>query len=282
MNFQAVSVGEKLPVGGYKPADAGTAVPSTLLAGALAHVDASLGKMVTELTNKGLLNSTLIIVSAKHGQSPIDRSTLHMESGGFGTADVVDPLVPINTVDVNVDGVWSTFTNPNSGNPYAVSGHMMADDVGLVWLQDQSSSNVSGVLTALQNAATTIEANVLPSGTIFTSNITSGTALTAVYGDPTSTDPVASARAPNIFIQPNHGVIYSGSSKKIAEHGGGTTDDTNVLLLVSMPGLKTAQTVSTSVATTQVAPTILQALGIAPTQLQGVQKEGTAVLPSLF
>jgi hypothetical protein len=36
------------------------------------------------------------------------------------------------------------------------------------------------------------------------------------------------------------------------------------------------------VLTTQVAPSILQVLGIAPQMLQAVSKEGTAVLPGLF
>ena len=122
----------------------------------------------------------------------------------------------------------------------------------------------------------------MPPGTIFASNITSGAALAAIYGDPTSTDAVAAARAPNAFIQPNHGVIYSGSSKKIAEHGGGSQDDTGVALLVSLPGLGSGQTVSTAVGTAQVAPTILRALGLDPNLLQAVVKENTAVLPSLF
>ena len=64
-----------------------------------------------------------------------------------------------------------------------------------------------------------------------------GDELAEIYGDPTSGDPVAAARAPNLFIQPNWGVIYSGSTKKISEHGGGTLDDTGVALIVSHPGL---------------------------------------------
>ena len=66
---------------------------------------------------------------------------------------------------------------------------------------------------------------------------------------------------PNVFIQPNPGVIYSGSSKKVAEHGGGSLDDTNVLLVVSNPGLHRIK-VSSHVTTTQIAPTILRALDI--------------------
>jgi hypothetical protein len=61
MNFQAVSVGEKLPVGGYQDADA---TPSALLESAIAHVDASLGRMLAELKAKHLYDSTVVIVTA--------------------------------------------------------------------------------------------------------------------------------------------------------------------------------------------------------------------------
>jgi len=82
MNFQAVSVGQKLPVGGYMDAK-GT--PSANLKNALAHTDQSIGKMVAELRKKGLLHRTMIIVTAKHGQSPIDFSKLAMEGGGHAS-----------------------------------------------------------------------------------------------------------------------------------------------------------------------------------------------------
>jgi hypothetical protein len=58
-------------------------------------------------------------------------------------------------------------------------------------------------------------------------------------------------------------------------------DDTNVILLVSNPGLQSA-TVTTPVETAQVAPTILEALGFDPGQLQAVQAENTPLLPGLF
>ena len=277
MNMQQVSVGEKLPVGGYTDA-AGT--PSALLESAFEHVDASLGRIVSELKAQHLYASTLIVISAKHGQSPIERAKLHMESGGQGTADVTDPLPSIDAVDPNVDQVLSTFANPNSGNQYAIDGHLQTDDVGIVWLQDQSSEKVAGVVQSLQSNATAIHADVLPPGTIFDMNINSGAELAAIFGDPLSGDPVAAARAPNVFIQPNWGVIYSGSSKKIAEHGGGSLDDTHVGMLVSMPGLR-HRTIDARVHTTQVAPTILRALDLNPEALDGVRKEGTRTLPGL-
>jgi len=276
MNFQEVSVGQKLPVGGYTDA-AGT--PSALLSGAIKHVDASLGRMVAALEASQLLDSTLIIVSAKHGQSPIDRSKLAMEKG---TNPVVDPLGFINAADPNVDNVFAAFVNPNDGSSPVVSGHLQTDDVGLLWLQNQSKSNVAGVVAQLtdpKNRAAMF-ADVLPPGTIFSSSIVHGEELAAIYGDPTSDDPIAAARAPNVIIQPNWGVIYSGSSKKIAEHGGGTIDDTKVALLVSNPRLEPG-TVEGQVSTTQVAPTILEALHLDPRALDSVRKEGTKPLPGL-
>ena len=287
MNFQAVSVAEKLPVGGYMTGDAGPGTPSALLAGAIGHVDTSIGRMVAELTSKGLLTSTLIIITAKHGQSPIDKTKLAMESGATHAPNqsVADPLPFIQGVDPTF-ATPSAFMNPNSGSNYDTNGHLQTDDVGIVWIQHSAdSTTVSSVVGALQADAGAINATTLPPGTVFSassSNIVSGSTLTAVFGDPMSTDPVAAARAPDIFIQPNWGTIYSGSSKKIAEHGGGTTDDTGVALLVSLPALGSAKVVGTSVATAQVAPTILQALGIETSHLEGVVKEGTTVLPDLF
>src|SRR5262249_30240787 len=93
MNFQAVSVGQKLvdptqsclrnptPTcdphyvpGGYEP---GTLAFTPQLNGALAFVDAAIGSMVNELKAQHLDSSTEIIISAKHGQSPIDPAKLH-------------------------------------------------------------------------------------------------------------------------------------------------------------------------------------------------------------
>jgi arylsulfatase A-like enzyme len=51
-------------------------------------------------------------------------------------------------------------------------------------------------------------------------------------------------------------------------------------MLVSNPSF-TARTVTSLVETTQVAPTILEALGLDPSSLEAVQKEGTPVLPGL-
>ena len=55
--------------GGYLD-NIGTPTPALL--GEIEFADTSIGKMVAELKKRGLYQSTLIIISAKHGQSPID------------------------------------------------------------------------------------------------------------------------------------------------------------------------------------------------------------------
>jgi arylsulfatase A-like enzyme len=68
--------------------------------------------------------------------------------------------------------------------------------------------------------------------------------------------------------------------KKLAEHGGFSHDDTNVIMLLSSPSFS-SKTVTTPVETAQIAPTILAALGFDPEKLIAVQKEGTPALPGL-
>jgi hypothetical protein len=87
-------------------------------------------------------------------------------------------------------------------------------------------------------------------------------------------------RSPDIVVIPNVGVVYTGSLKKQSEHGGFAIDDTNVMLLVSNPAIR-ARTDTSFVETTQVAPTILELLGLNPAALDAVRVEGTPVLPGV-
>ena len=93
--------------------------------------------------------------------------------------------------------------------------------------------------------------------------------------------PGGDPRSPDIIVAPNIGVIYTGSASKQEEHGGFAFDDTNVMLLVSNPSIQ-PKTVTSWVETMQVAPTILQLLGLDPNSLDAVKMEGTSVLPGLF
>jgi hypothetical protein len=79
MNFQTVSTAEKLPTsngltGGYL-ADGRT--PGPLLTRALDYINAQVGAMTAALKQRHLQNDTVIILSAKHGQSPQNPAALY-------------------------------------------------------------------------------------------------------------------------------------------------------------------------------------------------------------
>jgi hypothetical protein len=165
----------------------------------------------------------------------------------------------------------AVFNDPNNGLGIA------EDDISQLWLAD--STKTGDAVTALENAATTIGLG----------QILYGGSLTTIFnppGLPTNPGPCCflrpggDPRTPDIVVLPNVGVVYTGNLKKQSEHGGFAWDDTNVMLLVSNPGIE-ARTIHSFVETAQVAPTILQILGLDPNKLDAVRKEGTPVLPGL-
>ncbi len=272
MNFQAVSVGQKLEKdnsdgscvadttfngkpGGYKD---GAGTPTDVLAYALQKTDEVLGGMIEALKAQHIYDSTLFIVSAKHGQSPINPAKVN-KPGHF--ADLVAALAVKQGATSDPGVVAIANANNCSTGP---CGFVQDDDIALIWLQDQSQTDaVAAYLNANASA-------------LFIDEVLAGNEIKLKFNDPLTDN-----ATPDILVQPIYGTTYTGSSKKNAEHGGFSFGDTNVGLIVSNPELH-ARTVKTPVATSQVAASILKALGIDPSELHAVRKEGTAVLPFLF
>ena len=140
MNFQAVSVGQKLieksngVTGGYLDA-AGT--PTAALLGEIEFVDASIGAFVKELKDSGLYDSTLIVITAKHGQSPIDPSRY--------VSQLINGTSPVTLLSNAGYIPFSESTN----NPTGIGP--TEDDVSLVWLNN-SSDTVAAVKILEDNA----------------------------------------------------------------------------------------------------------------------------------
>ena len=68
--------------------------------------------------------------------------------------------------------------------------------------------------------------------------------------------------------------VYTSHQAKIAEHGGDHLEDRNVPILVEWRGAFGGTAVTAPVETTQIAPTILQLLGLDPDELRAVQYRG--------
>lgn len=267
-NFQTLSVAQKATVasgGGYLDA---SFTPGPEVANAIAYVDGALGRIVAELRQRGLYDSTVVIVTAKHGQSPTDHTKL-VKHG-----DTLTALLEANGfVDPNGNfGQNNTASgNPNDGTGLVGTGFVQTDDVGLVWLRDprQLSAAVATLKANLGCNAPGICADGPQAYILY------GPSVAERFGDP------ALGRTPDIVVQPNPGVIYTSSKKKDEEHGGNAPDDSHLSLLVSYAGLRQGRTIDAPVLTTQVAPTILRSLGLEPRLLHAVALEGTRVLPGL-
>jgi hypothetical protein len=253
MNFQAVSVAQKLiengTKGGYLDA-AGT--PTQAMKEAIEYVDAAVGQMLDALADRHLRDTTAIIITAKHGQSPIDTHRFfpipgHAHANGHPPSDFVAADLP----DSELNQIGPT-----------------EDDISLLWLKPGSDT---------ASAVAVLEANAAAAGI---GQIFYGPSLTTMFNAPGLPADGGDPRTPDIIVQPNVGVVYTTSLKKQSEHGGFAHDDTNVMLLVAAPGLH-PKTITTFVETTQVAPTILSLLGLDPRALDAVRIEGTAVLPGL-
>ena len=241
LNFQSVSVGQKLPksgpgdapglTGGYTGLDA---TPGAALEAQLISVDSAVGQIIAGLREAKLEDSTLVIVSAKHGQSPVDPANLQQMDD--------EPYTKIPGYAFHI-----------------------ADDAALIWLKTTERTTQRGPAeNFLKQRAHSLGITQL----------LSTSALSLIFNDPAH-----DSRTPDFIIGVTPGVVYT-SGSKLSEHGGSNWDDRNVMLLVSAPDLK-AGSVAALVQTTKIAPTILKALGYDPNELQAVREEGTPSLPGL-
>jgi len=280
MNFQTVSTAEKLKSspavligpnaqgkfiegpslpGGYVTVH-GQQVPGPLLRSALNYVNNALQRMADRIKADGETDSTAIILTAKHGQSPLNNNQLQRIDDG--------PII------AGVNAAWAAH-HPKS--PTLVA--QVADDDGLLWwLSNRSQTATDFVKNYL--LAHTVPAVNYAGHTITVQHsglrkIFAGHQSAEFFGVSNS-DP----HHPDVFGISQVGTIYTGGSK-IAEHGGDNPGDRHVLLIVYAPGIVRPGQIGQRVETTQVAPTILKLLGLSPRSLEAVRREGTKVLPGL-
>jgi hypothetical protein len=251
MNFQSVYTGQVLiepgvGTGGYLNA---AALPGAMLVKEIAYVDTSIGELISSLKHAGIYDDTLIIITAKHGMSPIDPA-LFVANPSNTPATLLGPAIPPTESPLTPGGIGAT-----------------EDDVSVLWLNKGES--VTAAVALLESNATAIGLGQIFYGPTLALNYNTG-----------GLGPGEDSRSPDIIVTPNVGMTYIGPGSAVGDHGGFGHDDTNVILLVAHPCFK-PQTVSAPTATIQVAPTILKALGLDPRALDAVRAEGTAVLPEV-
>ena len=252
MNFQSVYIGQSVSEpgvgnGGYQNA---AALPSAKLLAEIEFVDASIGDIVAALKAAGIYEDTLLIITAKHGDSPID-PTRYVADGSNTPATLLGNAIPFSESPLNSTGIGAT-----------------EDDVSVLWLKKGAS--VSDAVELLEKNAAAIGLGEIYYGPTLALNYNVG-----------GLDPGEDPRTPDIIVTPDEGITYSGSTTMIGDHGGFAHDDTNVVMLVANPHFS-PRTVSSAVTTAQVAPTIVQALSLEPTALDAVRTEGTPVLPEVI
>jgi arylsulfatase A-like enzyme len=246
MNFQAVSVAQKLKV---SVTATGGSMPG---AGSYADGAGTPGLLLADALQH--TDNSVSTIMSNLVQAGLYNSTFVVLVGKHGNSPVdTNRFVALNPANL------TTLIDP----AIATIAKATIDDVGLFWLADQSKAEaVAAQFRANQN------------NTLYNiQDVFAGESLRWQW-----TDPLVDPRAPDVLLFPKPGTIFTTSNKKFAEHGGGTEQDTHIALVVSHPSL-IARVAKTPVNTTQVAPTILQLLGLNPLSLQAVVQERTALLP---
>lgn len=226
--------------------------------------------MVSALRRAGRYPTTTIVLSAEHGQSPMDSPSLTRIDDGA----VIDTL----------NAAWQA-QHPEQPQPLVAAS--LNDDGMLLWfskgdrtrLADRFATSFlrtydgTGDGTDGRAKATDINAAAVPYTAAALARIHAGLHAARFLGTR-----VSNPRVPDLIGIVQHGVVYTAKTKKIAEHGGDDPQDRNVPLVVSGPGIDHG-TRRSPVETTQIAPTILSLLNLNPYTLQAVQAERTHILP---
>jgi hypothetical protein len=168
MNFQSINIAQK--IAGYVDGS-GALTPG--LAQTFDYVDGAIGRIMNELRAQGLYSRTLVVLTAKHANAPIDPAARR----------AIDPLLINATVDAVAPGLTARVT---------------ADTSALIWLTDHSRA--ADVAAAIQANATALGVDVVYSGAGV------ATALNAELA-------VEANRRPDVVISAVHGVVYTTATK---------------------------------------------------------------------
>jgi hypothetical protein len=268
LNFQTISTAEKLPVsdgkaGGYL-ADGVT--PGPLLSDALGYINTQIGRLTSAIHFHHLDATTTVILSAKHGQSPQQAASLTRIDDGA----IIDAL----------NAAWKAAGHSGAD---LVAGSLN-DDGMLLWLSDRTQAAANFATTFLKGYSgngTAADGRAKATDISGAAKAYTAAGLSKVYGGWDASNFMGTAhsdpRVPDVIGIAQHGTVFTGGTKKIAEHGGNDPQDRHVPLVVAGP-TTVAGADASPIETTSIAPTILKVLGINPQDLQAVAAQHTPAL----
>lgn len=236
LNLQSVNVAQKLY--GYRDAS-GALTPG--VDAAIGHVDRLLAGFDAALRQRGLLDDTLLVITAKHGNGPFDPAHLQR----------IDTAKLEAAIRQAAPGAMAQLT-PDHG--------------ALVWLDDASAT--PKVAAALRR-----HANALGIDTVLTGDALAHR-LGSRPGDPRVPDLAIVTRDGVIYTKP-------GDGKLAEHGGFHDDDTQVALLVSSPRLIGHGERVSAPVSIASVAPTVLASLGLDPARLQAVVEQHTPPLPDL-
>lgn len=236
MNMQAVNVAQKLA--GY--ADA-SGKPSVALDEAMGHCDELLGQITHALRGQKLLDSTLIVITAKHGNAPIDRALLQ---------------------HINKQALQATV---EAAAPHSLA-QLTTDQGALIWLHNPAdATRVAAALTKARQA-------------LHIRKVLHGKALSRFFAatahDQRMPDLLVMAEPGVIYGK-------AGDSKLAEHGGFDDDDTHVGLLLSNPGMPDHGHRFAMRVSTTQLAPSMLQVLDLSPDLLQSIQSQHTKALPGV-
>ncbi|HET6929838.1 MAG TPA: alkaline phosphatase family protein [Candidatus Acidoferrum sp.] len=233
MTFQAITVGQKLRAGmGYLDA---TGTPSAALASALDYTDKSIAKILDALRAQNLSSSTVVILTAKHGQTPVDATRVRI---------VDEKLIP---------GVLNSLGKD-------LVAECSGDDVLLIWLRDPAKTSDAVAALVTHQAETHI------------SRIYSGAALRLLFPDPEldsrAPDIVVEPELGVIYTNPKSSAIAEhGSFQDLDTHVPLVLSNPNFSAHEVHTAVQTTQIAPTVLRLLNLDPNKLQAVQIEKTQL---------------
>jgi hypothetical protein len=242
MNFQSVNSAKKSSLtSGYINSNGDF---DTLMTNALNYVDGAIGSIITALGKQGMAKETVVIVTAKHGESPVSNTRTIVSANDMAAI-------------LSASGIATNKITQKTS--------------GLIWLKKQSQT--ADAVNALLSPVGT------PAITDWVPNLKQVLSFGSGLPFP---NPQQDPAVPDIVTWMNDGVNFEpAGSTTYAEHGGFGVNETHVPLVVSYQRWSPVTSPAT-VATRQIAPTVLSILGLNPGALIAVQQEGISGLSEVL